>query len=317
MRAGIVSMMRNPGSELGTFVRYHRNLGFSDFVILFDDPNDPDIDRARQYPDVFAIPVDEQIRHAWTKLRHFEQCRDHIENTVGARQLLNIEYGFEFALEEGIDWLLHIDIDELFFVKNRDLKGHLDLLSETGKESAIYYNYEAVPSSFEIDDYFARVQDFKKPIKLLKHQKIDRKGIWPEGRRYFNFYVNGKSMVKVSRGIYPLGAHRWAHAERPLDKAYFFNPCILHFAVCGYNNFEQKYRHRGNFSNIRIDKDLRQSGADLDLDARDAFVSGDLDRAREIYRDRVMMDAETRQKLYEAGILKRFRLDSLLDADRA
>ena len=317
MRAGIVSMMRNPGPVLDTFVRYHRNLGFSDFVILFDDPNDPDIARAEKLSGVIPIPVDHLVRRAWVKQRYYEQCKDHIENTVGARQLLNIEYGVNIAIKQGIDWLLHIDIDELFFVKNRDLKSHLELLSKSGKEAAIYYNYEAVPSEFEIDDYFEQVQDFKKPIKLLQHQKISRKGIWPEGRRYFNFYVNGKSMVRVSPGTYPLGAHRWAHEQGPLNQAFFFNPCILHFAVCGYERFEQKYRHRGNFSDIRIDKDLRKSGADLDLDARDAFVSGNLEEARKIYRDRVMMDAEIRQKLYQAGILKRFELGPLLNSNGA
>ena len=313
MRAGIVSMMRNPGPVLNTFVRYHRNLGFSDFIILFDDPHDPDIARARQLPGVIAIPVDGSVKRAWTKLRHYEQCKDHTESTVGARQLLNIEYGFNVALKEGIEWLLHIDIDELLYIKNHDLGAHLKMLSDAGKDAAIYYNYEAVPFEFEIHDYFQQVHDFKKPIKLLQHQKISRKGIWPAGRRYFNFYVNGKSMARVSPGVYPLGAHRWAHTERTLEKVIFFNPCILHYAVCGYGRFEQKYQHRGNFSNIRIDKDLRKSGAELDLDARDAFVSGDLQGARKIYRDRVMMDAGTRERLYEAGILKRFELGPLLN----
>ena len=315
MRAGIVSMMRNPGKVLDTFVRYHRNLGFTDFIILFDDPHDPDIDRAREHPGVNAIPVDEHVTRAWEKQRYYQQCKDHVENTVGARQLLNIEYGFNVALKDGVEWLLHIDIDELFYIKDHDLIGHLHALRDTGKETAIYYNYEAVPSRFEIDDYFKQVHDFKKPIKLLKHQRISRKGIWPEDRRYFNFYVNGKSMVKVTSGIYPLGAHRWSHEEHALNQVLFFNPCILHYAVCGYESFEQKYRHRGNFSNIRIDKDLRTSGADLDLDARDAFVSGDLEAARQIYRDRIMLDPEIRQKLYEAKVLKRFDPGYLLDEE--
>jgi len=311
MRAGIVSMMRNPGKVLETFVRYHRKLGFSDFIILFDDPNDWDIPLAKQLPGVIAVPVDGNVRRAWKDQRHYAQCKDHVDQTVGARQLLNIEYGFNIALEEGIDWLLHVDIDELFFLKDNDLEGHLKLLADTGKEAAVYYNYEAVPSAFEIEDYFKQVRDFKKPIKLLQHQNISRRGVWPKGRRYFNFYVNGKSMTRVLPGVYPLGAHRWAHAEHTLNKVVCFNPCVLHFAVCGYRYFEQKYRHRGNFSDIRIDKDLRKSGADLDLDARDAFMSGDLDKAKGIYRDRVMMDKNAIASLTRQGILKKFDLGPL------
>ncbi len=312
MRAGIVSMMRNPGKVLETFVHYHRKLGFSDFIILFDDPDDPDITVAQHLPGVTAVPVDEEVKRAWQSQRHYAHCKDHVEQTVGARQLLNIEYGFNTALEMGIDWLLHIDIDELFYLKNNDLENHLKLLADKGKEVALYYNYEAVPSDFEIEDYFKQVKDFKKPIKLLQHQKISRRGVWPRGRRYFNFYVNGKSMSRVVPGVYPLGAHRWAHAEHALNKVMFFNPCILHFAVCGYQYFQQKYRHRGNFSDIRIDKDLRKSGAELDLDARDAFASGDLEKAKGIYRDRVMMDRDTIISLTRQGILRQFDLRHLL-----
>ena len=50
-------MMRNLVPALDTFVRYHRNLGYSDFVILIDDPNDPDVARAEQLTGVIPIPV--------------------------------------------------------------------------------------------------------------------------------------------------------------------------------------------------------------------------------------------------------------------
>jgi len=312
MRVGIVSMMREPGPVLTTFVNYHRNIGFTDFLILFDDPQDPDIDLARTLKGVMAIPVDHVVREAWQSLRYYEHCKDHVDQTVGARQLLNIEYGFNVALETGIDWLLHIDIDELFYIKKNSLAGHLEMLSSAGKEAAAYYNYEAIPEALDIDDYFHQVNIFKKPIKLLQKQNIQRRGIWPQGRRYFNFYNNGKSMVRVMPGVSPLGAHRWTHCERELEKVMFFNPCILHYSVCGYKYFEQKYRHRGNFSDIRIDKDLRKNGADLDLDARDAFMNGDEGAAKKLYRQRVMMDSTTRDKMLEAGILRRIDLQQLL-----
>ena len=148
--------------------------------------------------------------------------------------------------------------------------------------------------------------------KSRRMQAISRTGPWPEGRRYFNFYNNGKSMVRVGDGVYPLGAHRWARDGVPLNWVSFFNPAILHFSVCGFSAFEQKYRHRGNFSDMRMNKDLRKSGATLDLDARDAFAEGDITAAEKIYRERVMVDPETAARLLDAGILKRFNLDRLL-----
>ena len=133
----------------------------------------------------------------------------------------------------GIDWLLHIDIDEALFLKGAQMMEHVELLSSAGKETAIYYNYEAIPEQMEVEDYFKEVKLFKKPIKLLQKQNIARSGVWPQGRKYFNFYNNGKSLTKVIPGVYPLGAHRWAHFDRPLNAVQFFNPCVLHYSVCG------------------------------------------------------------------------------------
>ena len=306
-------MMRNPGPQLRTFVDYHTALGFSEFIILFDDPNDRDISLARELPGVVPVVVDETVRKHWQGLRHFDQCKDHVEDTVGARQLLNVEYGYGIALDRGIEWLLHIDIDELFVIKNRDLAAHLSHLEHSDKQCAIYYNYEAVPTSLHFHNFFREVNVFKKPIKLLQHQGIKRQGIWPTGRRYFNFYNNGKSMTKVLPGGYPLGAHRWANDQVPLNKVTFFNPCILHFAVCGFDVFSLKYHHRGNFSDVRIDKDMRKNGALLDLDARDAFHAGDIAGAEEIYRERVMMDSDEVNRLLKAGLLRQFDLSSQLE----
>ncbi len=305
-------MMRNPGMVLETFVRYHQAIGFSDFVILFDDPADPDIERAKTLPGVIPVPVDHAVRKAWQRQRHYDQCKDHVDQTVGARQLLNIEYGFNVALQAGIDWLLHIDIDELLYIKSGDILGHAEALENSDKDIAVYHNFEAVPDGFDVDNYFTEVNLFKKPVAMLRAQKIDRSESWPAGRRYFNFYNNGKSLTRVSPGIYPLGAHRWAHENRELNKVIFFNPCVLHFSVCGYRYFEQKYRHRGNFSDVRINKDMRKNGAHLDLDARDAFIQDDFDGARQIYQDRVMMDKATQDKLIAAGVLKRFNLKRFL-----
>lgn len=298
-------MMREPGDMLPWWLDYHRRLGFSDFIILFDDPDDPSIGMVQGMQGVMAVPVDDRVRGRWRSLRHWPECGGHVDDTVGARQMLNIEHGFNLALEAGLDWLLHIDIDELFFPRSTDLSGHVSLLADTGKDAAAYYNYEAIPETFQVENCFREVTLFKKPAKMLQHQGIPRAGLWPRERRYFNFYNNGKSMVRVSAGAYPLGAHRWAHARRELNWVTFFNPAILHFSVCGFTAFEQKYRHRGNFGDMRMNKDLRRSGALLDLDARDAFARGDRDAAERIYRDRVMMEPATATRLLETGVLRR------------
>ena len=92
MRIGIVSMMRNPGEVLRTFVRYHRNVGFTDFIILFDDPDDPDIALAKQLEGVTAIPVDETVRKTWQSQHYFDHCHDHLRPSMrGSYSISNMD----------------------------------------------------------------------------------------------------------------------------------------------------------------------------------------------------------------------------------
>ena len=305
-KLAIVSMMRNPGELLRDFVHYHRNIGFSRFYILFDDPRDPDIEIARSLDDVVAIGVDERVREQWKDLYHYADSAPYVDNTVGARQMLNIEYGTRQAIRDGMEWLLHIDIDELIRVKGNDMQSHVGELVRNGYERANYLNYEGIPVRRDTENYYREVKVFKKPVKLLARQGITRKGTWPGHRRYFNFYVNGKSMTRLDHDTVPLGAHRWKNLSRKTRSVTLFNPCILHYAVCGYSHFRLKYAHRGNFSDRRMHQDLRAGGALLDLDARDAYMAGDEALAERIYRERVMMDHQSIVRLLEAGILKVF-----------
>jgi len=185
---------------------------------------------------------------------------------ISARQILNAEACVELCLKRWDHcWLVHIDADELFFVKDGDTLGaHFEMLDEQGIEQFTYVNYEAIVDNYEREDYFEQTF-FKR-----HHYEVS---LTPEARaclqfwtrrttyeQYFLFYDNGKAAVRCRRGLQALSQHKWANCKtktsmadhRQLDIDGFMKlsePLILHFPIGGYNWFRAKYDHLGQFPN--------------------------------------------------------------------
>jgi len=64
---------------------------------------------------------------------------------VQARQQLNVCIALQLALKDGLQWILHIDIDELFYVTPpTTLKDHFAWLMANGIGQITYLNYEVL-----------------------------------------------------------------------------------------------------------------------------------------------------------------------------
>jgi len=113
------------------------------------------------------------------------------------RQTLNVEIAIEFARRENIDWLLHIDCDELFYPSKGDAPAHFAAMSKRKLNNLIYPNYEGLPEAVEIDDYFKKVTLFKKNVHLFPKQKLNAnhrrliRQISQLPEHLFLFYANG------------------------------------------------------------------------------------------------------------------------------
>lgn len=293
--AAIVTTLRDAGDVLPSFVAYHRALGFARLFLFFDDPADPSLEWARAQPDVTAIPRDEALRAAWSKLSRWGENAAHVEREVMARQTLNVEHAMSLARAMGLGWLLHIDADELFYVPGGDAAAHFAWLGGTAIETVSYANFEALPEAEETGDFFRSVTLFKKP-KLLRAPPspeakalIERSG--PLAPNFFHFYDNGKSAVRLSaQGMLPKGVHSFV---RPGQYASAQSPqqFILHYACCSFSALWQKYQRLGRFSDRWWDKyDITASIGPFHLQARDAVMSGDVELARRFYRERAMID---------------------------
>jgi len=218
----ITTMLKNPGPLLGSYLTYHLSTGFDHIFLFFDDPHDPAIPEAQSYRNVTVIRNDEELRKRWEKTISFttdEEVRDYADSLVMARQILNMEVALGLAVEKGIDWLLHIDVDELFYSPSQSVHEHFQALADHGISRATYLNYEAVPESPDIRDPFIEATLFKKHPKTL-----DGRGITPEQQRlidecpqlperFYFFYRNGKSAVRAREGTIPNGPHAFSLPE--------------------------------------------------------------------------------------------------------
>jgi len=311
-RAAIVTTLRNAGAVLDSFVAYHRAIGFERLYLFFDDPNDPDLPRAGAMPGVTAIAHDEALRSAWRDLPQFSEHQDHIDTEVMSRQVLNALLCMQRGREEGFDWLLSIDSDELFLNTSGDLRQHFEALNQAGVDTVVYANWEAIPETDDVTDFFREVELFKLAVNMRPANfETARPAIqarFPQITPYYHFYDNGKSAVRLgAEGMAPDGVHRFKPKARPRKMVRSKRQFILHYACCGFQHFWSKYQTLGQFEDLWWGRgDIAKAIGTLHLESRDIVATGDRQAALKFYRERIaIVDPTKARALIEAGFATR------------
>ena len=310
--AAIVTTLRNASAVLDSFVAYHRAIGFAHLFLFFDDPDDPDLPRARDMKDVTAIPHDASLREVWRSSSAYRQYGAFVESEVMARQVLNVECAMRLARERGYKWLLSIDADELFFSPTERVSSHFESLTASTFDTINYLNYEAVPVREDIRDFFREVDLFKPPVRLLRValgpalRQTERSV--PQLRPYFHFYANGKSAVRLSDAdLEPFGVHQFRRPTGPTLATSSAEQFVLHYACCGFETFWRKYTTLGRFPDKWFGQyDIAPAIGTFHLEARDVVCGGDRATALAFYRERVALaDEGVVEQLTNLGLLAR------------
>lgn len=308
--AAIVTTLRDAGAMIDSFIAYHLRIGFSRLFLFFDDPNDPDMARLSAVSGIRVIGHDAALREKWQSLPEYSKVREFLDREVMSRQVLNAAVAMDLARGEGIDWLLHIDSDELFFLSAGNVADHF---AATAFDTIRYINLEAVPERDVITDPFREVDLFKVSIALDSGPKSAQDQALLEstpqltpGRR-FHFYSNGKSAVRLSSGLRPKGVHGWGDAQGEASGENSQSGLVLHYACCGFEAFWRKYARLGDFPDRWFGaEDIVAAIGPVHLQARDACAKG-REAALEFYRTRIAIEDRARaQALVRAGVLVRF-----------
>ncbi|KAL6495739.1 Glycosyltransferase-like KOBITO 1 [Orobanche gracilis] len=224
------------------------------------------------------------------------------------KQSLNMEMAIVMAREAGIDWILHLDTDELMHPAGAREYSLRQLLSEVpaNVDMVVFPNYESSIERDDIKEPFTEVSMFKKNYDHLTRDTYF--GMYKESTRgnpnYFLTYGNGKSAARVQDHLRPNGAHRWHNYMKTPNEVKLEEGAVLHYT---YAKFSDLTSRRDRCGCKPTKEDVNRCFM-LEFD-RSAFIIASTATEEEMltwYRERVVWADQTLNlKLLRKGILTR------------
>lgn len=338
-RVGIVTTVYRAQDALSYWSEYHLSLGISHIILIFDHLEDPyelataqDL-QSRFEPDVLTIWDGRELaRTDWKTVANcpgYDQLllaarSESSSFGVSARQSLNASAAL-LAAQNGkpglapLDWLLHLDQDELFYLEGRyrggeSLHEHFSTLKEHHFNCIRYTNHELLlprephmPLRFKCNPLVA-ANKLGKPGWTNLKKKIEK-----GSHGYFSGYTNGKSAVNVYSGSFAAGIHSWWLREESTGKAYTYvaGPSILHYRFQSGQDLIKKYMRmatsKGSENPMGSYQPLRAEREALDLINRLQGIGTDIktieEKLYELWTELSLFTAREVMLLEEAGLL--------------
>lgn len=319
IRSGVVTTLIGADKVIQSFVKYHLHIGFDRIYLFFDDPNDKSIDLVRSFREVTIIRHDASLRALWEQTELFKQKKylAFLDKEVMTRQMLNAAVARDMAIQDCIDWLVHIDIDELFFSPRQSVGDHFKKLTRYGVATKQYPVYEAIPPRLHVNDFFREATIFRKNSDDYSHFK---RHLRQRPLLYFKFYDTGKASARVNQ-IESTMIHKVVlrHKHKSLFAIIFdllqfvrqfllkFSssapvsfPIILHYPICGYDHFRAKYSILGKFEDKAFNE---RDVLPFHKLSRDVCLTDDDEKAIQFFKQNVMLKDKVLQKLLKANLV--------------
>ncbi|XP_021774393.1 glycosyltransferase-like KOBITO 1 [Chenopodium quinoa] len=224
------------------------------------------------------------------------------------KQSLNMEMAIVMARDDGAEWILHLDTDELIHPAGTREYSLRQLLLDVpvNVDMVVFPNYESSVERDDIQDPFSEVSMFKKNYDHLP--KDTYFGMYKEATRgnpnYFLTYGNGKSIARVQDHLRPNGAHRWHNYMKTPNEIKFEEAAVLHYT---YSKFSDLTSRRDRCGCKPTKEDVKRCFM-LEFD-RAAFIIASTateEEMRKWYQEHVVWgDKALNLKLLRKGILTR------------
>ena len=225
-RLGIVSTWRGHSEAwANSWIRYHIGIGFSRIYLFFDDPafDKKLIDALSNTVEykyfLTIVKVDKEYRRKfWTpdvkktldpEQRLLPAFGVYLETCHTSRQIMNVARAGVMAKADDLDWLIHIDADEILWIerlKSGSARSFFQQLSNQGITHAIIFNDEVVPLTPNYDykkrpkDPFHQRMHFKRNLLILRdwqQNNLVQKWASERGVEFFIGYMCGKGAINV------------------------------------------------------------------------------------------------------------------------
>ena len=249
-RIAIVTTIRSPGDSFKTWIDYHRGMVDKIYIYL-DEPGNGD---------EALIQIDPVVnRFAGSKNSTMSGSHG-----VMQRQMANVKDALTRCAADRIDWLFHIDDDELIYYPGNDLRTYFGKVA-SGVSSISFVNHEVV-GDVEVNDRFKELHLFKKNT----FYETGEEKIRDHRLHGFLYYEMGKSAVRVEACNGPCGVHEFFLKTGAAIRESAV--CILHYPCPSYVHWLKKYSQLGDFKSFWWD--------DPNLPMPDTFHT----RSRDAYR---------------------------------
>lgn len=232
--------------QIWIWIHYHKTIGVGVFYIFADGQaaRADNVAALRLVPGITVVLRDAKLqrRHeasriwkeSWLSAFFHKPCN----HELFVLQSLNMEVGIEMAQRDGIDWLLHVDTDELVYPSGSAEYSLQEVLGKVPADvdTLVFPNYESLPETENVVQPFMEVTLFKKNYAhVVSDLYFKSYGIVSRGNpNYFITYGNGKSAARVQHGMRPNGAHRWHSYVKMPKESSSDQAAVLHFT---YNRF--------------------------------------------------------------------------------
>ncbi|KAK3153432.1 hypothetical protein QOZ80_2BG0172470 [Eleusine coracana subsp. coracana] len=295
---------------------YHKVIGVSQFLLFVEGrAAKPHVSGVLEsIPGVKVVyrtkELEEQQAHSriwnetWLAGFFYKPCN----YELFVKQSLNMEMAIVMARDAGMDWIIHLDTDELLYPGGAAEYSVRHLLGEVPRDvdMVIFPNYESSVERDNIKDPFSEVSMFKKNYDHLP--KDTYFGMYKEATRgnpnYFLTYGNGKSAARIQDHLRPNGAHRWHNYAKSPNEIKLEEAAVLHYT---YTKFSDLTSRRDRCGCKPTKEDVKRCFM-LDFD-RAAFIIASTASEEEMlrwYNERVVWnDKQLNLKLLRKGVLTR------------
>lgn len=317
----IVATIADAEDSIDHFVRYHLAIGFDRFYLFIDDNSIITQEILQRYPQVTMFPRDGKLDILWKETPTFadkKKC-DLIDAEVMVRQEMNFFVAQSFARKDGVDWMLHMDLDELFYPNGCDIQQHFKCLQLKNYKSITYLNYESITTSPDSSSIYLSSDTFKINFFKNKHwffsqeqKQLLSNSLLPE--KFFLFYQNGKSAINLYGNKIKFYDVHSISGDGNRKLGVHIDPIILHFPCARYSDFLKKYHRLGQFSDYWMDH--KRVGDFIDgvhLESRDVVECMSLELVEAFYHQRFRIGKEniTLLRQYKMVVEIRFHIDFL------
>lgn len=312
------------------WIQYHLEVGVGRFYLFYDGSDERALQLLQSLEAVHVTPLQAPFANQSTvvDLSNFEKGHKQWGGRPGnyalmVKQAFAIQTAISLAKEENMDWILHLDQDELFVGDKERTSNLAEVLHSQPRHvaSVKFFNNEAYPEQEDVFNSFDQVTLFKVNPALSSASMAQQrwKAVIGTNRRVILLYGNGKSAARLDApGLRQAGPHefradrsqRWVTPENPDgDWVIQKSECstILHYAYCTIDAVLQKAERscppeykRAAILNER-NKTKECFVIDFDQDAYHVAARGDPDEIRSFFLARVVLEPGAVGRCYKQG----------------